>query len=111
MNPTTTNNFYMQHSQNGSIHEKPPLSNAVYEGFESDDSEARSDANKSIAAGRRDPEVYERTLQSWRAAIRRPIVKMVEKESHIIAAMQVLRSYHSITTQHTLTEFSFFLAA
>jgi hypothetical protein len=45
--------------------------------------------NEFVATGRRDPEVYERTLQSWRAALRRPIVKMVEKESHIIAAMQV----------------------
>lgn len=32
--------------------------------------------------------MYERLLRPWRAALRRPIVKMVEKESHIIAAMQ-----------------------
>ena len=56
--------------------------------MEGDD--AVSDTNEFMAAGRRDPEVYERTLQSWRAAIRRPVVRMVEKESHIIAAMQVL---------------------
>ena len=87
MTTATTTNFYMQHSQNGTIHGKSPLSKPAYGDSESDDSD---DVNEFVAAGRRDPEVYERTLQSWRAAIRRPIVSLVEKESHIIAAMQVL---------------------
>lgn len=51
-----------------------------------------SELNEFVAAGRRDPDVYRRTLQPWRAAIRRFIVKTVEKESYFIAAMQVLRS-------------------
>ena len=90
MTHTTTNNFYLQPSQNGGIHGKSPLSKPVHGDFEDDDqSDAFSDVNESVAAGRRDPEVYERTLQPWRAAIRRPIVRMVEKESHVIAALQV----------------------
>lgn len=89
MTTATTNNFYLQHPQNGGIHGKPPLAKPAHGDCESDDSEALFDVNESIAAGRREPEVYESTLQSWRAAIRRPIVRMVEKESHIIAAMQV----------------------
>lgn len=44
--------------------------------------------NEFVATGRRDLEVYERILQPWRASLRRPIVKMVEMESHIIAHMQ-----------------------
>jgi hypothetical protein len=87
MAAAVTTNFYLQNSQQGGINGKSPLSKPT---SESDDSDALSDTNESFAAGRRDPEVYERTLQSWRAAIRRPIVRMVEKESHIIAAMQVL---------------------
>lgn len=88
MTTATTTNFYLQHSQNKGIHGKSPLDNPGYGHLEGDD--AVSDTNEFMAAGRRDPEVYERTLQSWRAAIRRPVVRMVEKESHIIAAMQVL---------------------
>lgn len=88
MTTTTTNSLYMQPSQNGGIHGNSPLSKPTYGDFDDDE----SDADEFVAAGRRDPEVYERTLQSWRAAIRRPIVRMVEKESHAIAAMQVLRS-------------------
>lgn len=61
---------------------------------DSDDSDTSSDANEFVAAGRMDLEVYERLLQPWRATLRRPIVKMVEKESHIIAAMQVLSISH-----------------
>ena len=89
MTPATTNNFYMQSSQNGGIHGKSPLSKPVHGDLEDDESDAFSDVNESVAAGRREPEVYERTLQPWRAAIRRPIVRMVEKESHVIAALQV----------------------
>ena len=89
MTTATANNFYLQPSQNGGVHGKSPLSKPTYGGFEDEESDALSDVNESVAAGRRDPEVYERTLQSWRAALRRPIVRMVEKESHIIAAMQV----------------------
>lgn len=84
MTTATTNNFYLLHSQNGDVHENPPLSKLAYGDSDADD------MNQFMAAGRRDPEVYEKTLQSWRAAIRRPIVRMVERESHIIAAMQVL---------------------
>lgn len=90
MTTATTTNFYLQHSQNGGIHGKSPLSKPAYGDSESDGSDASSHTNEFVAAGRRDLEVYERTLQSWRAAMRRPIVRMVEKESHIIAAMQVL---------------------
>ena len=86
MTPATTNSFYMQPSQNGGIHGNSPLSKPTYGDDESDASEI----NEFVAAGRRNPEVYKRTLQPWRAAIRRLIVRMVEKESHIIAAMQVL---------------------
>lgn len=89
MNPTTTNNPYPQHSQNWAIHGKSSLSKPAYGDSESD-YDAASDANEFVAAGRRNPEVYERSLQPWRAALRRLIVKMVEEESHIIAAMQVL---------------------
>jgi len=92
MTPATTNNFYLQPSRNGGIHGKSPLSKPAYGDSEGDDSDASSYVNEFVAAGRRDSEVYERTLQSWRAAIRRPIVRMVENESHIIAAMQVCRS-------------------
>jgi len=88
MTSTTRNDFYLQPSQNGGIHGKSPLSKPVYGDFD-DESDTLSDVNESVAAGRRDPEVYERTLQPWRAAIRRPIVKMVEKESNVIAALQV----------------------
>ena len=89
MTPATTNNFYLQPSQNGGIHGKSPLSKPVHGDLDDDESDAFSDVNESVAAGRRDAEVYERTLQPWRAAIRRPIVRMVEKESHVIAALQV----------------------
>ena len=93
MTPATTNNFYLQPSQNGGIHGQSPLSKPAYAGGSGDDeSGALSEMNEFVAAGRRDAEVYERTLQPWKAAIRRPIVRMVEKESYIIAAMQVLRS-------------------
>jgi len=89
MTPATTNTFFLQPSQNGDIHGKSPLSKPAYRDTESDGSDTFSGANEFVAAGRRDPEVYERTLRPWRAAIRRPIVNMVEKESHVIAAMQV----------------------
>lgn len=92
MTSATTRNFYLQPSYNGDIREKSPLGKPAYGDSEDDESDALSDVNEFMAAGRRDPEVYERTLGSWRAAIRRPIVRMVEKESHIIATMQVLRS-------------------
>jgi len=87
MTTATTNGFYLQPSQSGGIHGKSPLSKPTHEGLEDDD-----DVNEFVAAGRRNPELYERTLQPWRAALRQPIVRMVEKESHIIAAMQVPRS-------------------
>lgn len=87
MTPTTTNKFYLQ---NGGIHGKSPLSRPAYGDSGDDESDTSSEVNGFVAAGRRDPEVYERTLQSWRAAMRRPIVRMVEKESHVIAAIQVL---------------------
>lgn len=90
MTSATTNNFYLQSSQNGNIHEKPPLSKPAYGDFGDDESNTLLGENVFVAAGRKDPEVYERTLQSWRAAIRRPLVRTVEKESHIIAAIQVL---------------------
>jgi len=92
MTPTTANNFYLQPSRYGGIHGKSPLSKPAHGDSEGDDSDASTYVNEFVAAGRRDPEVYERTLQSWRAAMRRPIVRMVEKESYIIAAMQVCRS-------------------
>jgi len=93
MTPATTDNFYLQPLQNGGIHGKSPLSKQAYAGCSGDDeSGALSELNEVVAAGRRDTEVYERTLQPWKATIRRHIVRMVEKESHIIAAMQVLRS-------------------
>ncbi|KAI0945106.1 hypothetical protein AcV7_001736 [Taiwanofungus camphoratus] len=40
------------------------------------------------AAGRLPPEVYDRTMSWWRAGIRRKLLKNVERESAIIAAMQ-----------------------
>ena len=92
MTSTTTNNFYLQPSQNGGVRAESPLSKPAYGHTEESESDASSDVNEFVAAGRRDPDVYEKTLESWRAFIRRPIVRMVEKESHIIAAMQVLRS-------------------
>lgn len=91
MTSATTNNFYLLPSQSGGVHGKSPLSKSAY-GDSDDESDASSDVNEFVASGRRDPEVYKRTLQSWRAAIRRPVVRMVEKESHIIAAIQVPRS-------------------
>ena len=90
MTSATTNNFYLQPSQNGGVHGKPPLSKPAYGGSGDDESDTLSGDNVFVAAGRKDPEVYERTLQSWRATIRRPLVRTVEKESHIIAAIQVL---------------------
>jgi len=92
MTPATTNNFYLQPPQNGGIHGKSPLSKPAYGDTGDDESNASSELNEFVAAGRRDPEVYRRTLQPWRAVIRRLIVRMVEKESHIISAMQVLQS-------------------
>lgn len=91
MTPTTTNNFYLQ---NGGVHGKSPPSKPARGDSGDDESGASSEANGFVAAGRRDPEVYERTLQSWRAAMRRPLVRMVEKESHVIAAIQVLSFSH-----------------
>ncbi|KAF9653737.1 acid phosphatase/Vanadium-dependent haloperoxidase [Thelephora ganbajun] len=88
MTSATTNNPYIQPSQNGGIHGKSSHSKLAYGNFEDDNSDASSDVSEFVAVGRRDQEVYERTLQSWRAALRRPIVKMVERESYIIAAMQ-----------------------
>ena len=41
------------------------------------------------AAGRLPEEVYERTLSWWRAGIRRAIVRNVERESRVLATMQV----------------------
>ena len=41
------------------------------------------------AAGRLPEEVYERTLSWWRAGIRRAIVRNVERESSVLAIMQV----------------------
>ena len=98
MNAHTTSNPYTQHSRNGGVYGKPPLNRPAYQDSEGDDSDASSDTNEFVATGRRDPEVYERTLQSWRAALRRPIIRMVEKESHIIAAMQVLCHSHNRRT-------------
>ena len=86
MTSAARNSFYLQSSHNGGIQGTSPLSKPAYGDSEDDE----PDVNEFVAAGRRDPEVYERTLQSWRVAIRRPIVRMVEKESHVIAAMQVL---------------------
>ncbi|KAI0777323.1 PAP2-domain-containing protein [Trametes elegans] len=40
------------------------------------------------SAGRQDDEVYERTLNWWRAGIRRAIVRCVERETRVLAAMQ-----------------------
>jgi hypothetical protein len=91
MTPATTNNFYLQPSQNSGIHGKSPLSKPAYGDSRDGESDASSEPNEFVAAGRRDAEVYKRTLQPWRDAIRRFIVRTVEKESHIIAAMQVLR--------------------
>lgn len=90
MTPATTNSFYLQHSQNGGIYGKS-LNRPAYADSGDDQSGVLAELNESVDAGRREPEVYERTLQSWRAAIRRPIVRMVEKESHTIAVMQVLQ--------------------
>lgn len=95
-----TTNFYLQHSQNRGIHTKSPLSKPAYGDSECDDSDSLSDMDELVAAGRRDPEVYERILQSWRVAMRRPIVRIVEKESHIIAAMQVLRPPCPVYIRH-----------
>ena len=45
------------------------------------------------AAGRLPEEVYERTLSWWRAGIRRAILRNVEWESRVLAAMQVCGSF------------------
>lgn len=39
--------------------------------------------------GRRSVDVYDTTLSWWRAAVRRKLVKMVHRESAVIAEMQV----------------------
>ncbi|KAI0634711.1 PAP2-domain-containing protein [Trametes polyzona] len=77
------------------------------------------------SAGRQDEEVYERTLNWWRAGIRRAIVRCVERETKWLAAMQnrvrtpLLDSYFVYTSSlgtHTffmimLPMFHFFGAA
>jgi hypothetical protein len=102
MTSAARNSFYLQPSHNGGVQGTSPLSKPAYVDTEDDE----PDVNEFMAAGRRDPEVYERTLQSWRVAIRRPIVRMVEKESHVIAAMQVLRSPHSYSAQPSMLTIS-----
>jgi len=55
----------------------------------------------NIAAGRLPEDVYTNTLPSWRAALRRKFVTVVERESKVIAEWQV-RSYFffSFSSQH-----------
>jgi len=56
----------------------------------------------NIAAGRLPEDIYTNTLPSWRAALRRRCVAIVERENKVIAEWQV-RSYFfflSFSSQH-----------
>ena len=46
-----------------------------------------------VAAGRLPEDVYTNTLPSWRAALRRKCVAVVERESEVIVKLQVCRFF------------------
>lgn len=49
----------------------------------------KREGKEDVSPGHRSTDVYDTTLPAWRAYIRRQLVKTVEKESRVIARMQV----------------------
>jgi hypothetical protein len=57
--------------------------------------DAGEEYTASVAAGRLSEDVYTNTLPSWRAALRRKSVAVVEWESEVIAKLQVCLPFHA----------------
>jgi hypothetical protein len=56
----------------------------------------------SVAAGRLPEDVYTNTLPSWRAALRRKCVAVVEWESEVIVKLQVCLFFPSLRVARTM---------
>lgn len=87
--PTGPANFYMQTNTQPRL--ESPLKNSLYVRDDDSASDTSSIAAEHIDAGRLDEHFYDNTLSWWRASIRRMVMNQVERESDIIAAMQVRR--------------------
>lgn len=65
------------------------------------------DSPRPDSPGMLRPDLYDATLPAWRAAIRRVIVRSVEKESRVIADMQVRPPCHmDVHRKFVLTRFT-----
>lgn len=69
---------YQYNKTNLEFHKKQQQLNAIL-----------GNGKETDCPGQRSTDVYDRTLPAWRARVRRMLVRTVEKESRIIAKMQV----------------------
>lgn len=92
--PTRTSYTPQDNSNNtnGYADEKHPHTHVLDASINSDENQTLADndaANAIVPAGRLPEEVYTSTLNWWRAAVRRRLVRIVEWESGVLAKVQV----------------------
>lgn len=97
--PTGPSNFYMQANTQPRL--ESPLKHSLYVLDDDSASDTSSIVSEHVDAGRLDEYFYDTTLSWWRASIRRTVLNQVERESDIIAAMQV--SFGTLNTERLTT--------
>lgn len=85
--------FHEKGGNNGSVGSTVPVTN----GNASEDGSDEGDVVLG-GVGRLPDEVYDRTLNWWRAGIRRSLLKNIEWESKVLATMQVSFVFRSISS-------------